>query len=366
MPSPPPRRRAVRETRLRRLRTRVARRDGRGRRTGASGGGAGRRAAAVVTAVVLVGVGLGALFVSTTQTVPAGVARELSPAGSALIATVYVWALAARTGGRPLVFAALAAVLGAVVVVLDRDFLSTGAAVMTSVVAAVLAVVVTLPAVTALRAVREVLVALVVAAIGAIATVGYEPSVSVSRFEYVSLGLALVTALALVHRLGAGLHGLGRRGLLAVLVGGAVLAVIVAYAELLRRYGTPGLVESMLDGVRWTRDRVGAFPRPLEAVLGIPALLWGTHMRARRRQGWWVCVFGVAATAPIATSLIRTSVTRTEASLATLYAVVVGVLIGFLLIRGDLWFSGSRGRRGTRAEEATAVRPEPSRTRPLL
>lgn len=324
------------------------------------------RAAAVAAVAVVVGVGLAAMVAAAMDLGPRGYDRELSQGGAAAIAVGYTWALAARTGGRPLVFGALALLLGGAVIVVDRDFLSTGAAVMTSVLAAVLAVLVTVPAVTVVAAFREVVVAVLVAGIGAVATIGFEPAVSVNRFEYVSLGLAMLTALALVYRLGAGLHGLGRRGLVAVVVGGAVLGVILAYAELLRRYGTPGLVESMFDGVQWSREQLGAFPRPLEAVLGIPALLWGTHMRARRRQGWWVCVFGVAATSPIATSLVRTSVTRTEVSLATAYALVVGLVVGYLLIRSDLWLSGSRGRRGTRAEKAAAVRPEPARTRPLL
>ncbi len=89
-------------------------------------------------------------------------------------------------------------------------------------------------------------------------------------------------------------------------------------------------------------------------------------MRARRRQGWWVCAFGVAATAPIANSALNTTITRTEASLAVAYALVVGILVGMVLIRVDLSLTGPRGRRGRRAEEATAVRPEPKRTSPLF
>ena len=107
----------------------------------------------------------------------------------------------------------------------------------------------------------------------------------------------------IVYRLGAGLHGLGTPRHRSPSSSAAVLlAVTLAYAELLRRYGTPGLVEWLFDGVRWSRAELGAFPRPIEAVLGIPALVWGCHMRARRRQGWWVCAFGVAATAPVASS----------------------------------------------------------------
>jgi len=49
---------------------------------------------------------------------------------------------------------------------------------------------------------------------------------------------------------------------------------------------------------------------------------------------------------------------------------VIGLLIGYLLIRLDLRFTaprptGRRGRRLAEAEEATAVRPEPGRTHAL-
>jgi hypothetical protein len=290
--------------------------------------------------------------------------RHVAEAGSVSVATAFSWALAARVGGRPMVFGAVALAIGCAVLWLDRDFLTTGAAVMTGVVSAVLAVMATVPAVTPLRVLREVLLSVAVAAVGALATVGFEPVVSLPRFEYTTLLLSLVVALGLVHRLGSGLHGLSRRGILTVGVGGLVLAVTLAYGELLRRYGTPGLVESLLEAVRWSRANLGAFPRPLEAVLGVPALTWGIHMRARRGQGWWVCAFGVAATAPVATSLVNTSVSLVEASLAVLYGIVVGLVVGFVLIRADLVLSGSGRRRGSRAYAAAGA--EPRRTRPLL
>jgi hypothetical protein len=290
----------------------------------------------------------------------------LCAGGSVAITTAYSWALAARAGGRPLAVGFLALVLGVLVVLSDDDRLRTGAAVLTCVVAAVLAVMVTVPAVRFVHAVREVVIAVLVAAVGALAVVGFEPVVTVVRFEYVTLGLALLGAFAVVYQLGAGLHGLGRRGVLTVLIGTVVLALTLAYAELLRRYGTPGLVDSLLDAVAWSRENLGAFPRPLETVLGIPALTWGTHMRARRRQGWWVCAFGVAATTPVANCLVNQSVTLEETALSVTYGVVVGLLIGLVVIRLDLMVTGSSGRRGRRAEEATALRPEPARTRPLL
>ena len=157
----------------------------------------------------------GGLAALVAALVPAG-PPWLDGVGAVAVVTAYSWGLAARTGGRPVVFGGLALVLGVAVLLLDQDYLRTGAAVMTCVVSAVLAVMATTPAVRFVRAARECVVAVLIAAIGAMATIGFDPVVSVVRFEYVTLGLALVGAFAVVYRLGAGLHGLGRRGLLVV------------------------------------------------------------------------------------------------------------------------------------------------------
>ncbi len=290
----------------------------------------------------------------------------LGVTGSLTIATTYTWALAARTGGRPYIFALVALSCGLVAVLGDQDLLLTGAAVSTAALAAVLGVMITVPAAGFLSSVRECVVALLCAGVGAMAAVGFEPAIQKERFEYVALGLALVAALVLVHRLGAGFHGLGRRGLIVVAIGGVVLAATLLYAEMLRRYGSEGLVEELLDWVRWSRENLGAFPRPIETVLGVPALAYGCHMRARRRQGWWVCAFGVAATSPTATALANPAVSITEAALSVVYGLVVGLVLGWLLIRLDLALTGNRGRRSRVAEQAAAVRPEPGRFAPLL
>lgn len=322
----------------------------------------GRGRTPVASFLVLVGAGLVALVCGIVPVGP----DWLPGAGSVVVAGTYAWALAARTGGRPVVFGTLALVLGVVTLVTDDDSLRTGAAVMTCVVAAVLAVMATVPAVRFVHAVRECVLAMLIAGVGALATVGFEPAITVVRFEYATFGLSLVGALLVVYRLGAGFHGLGRRGLVIVVVGMVVLAVTLLYAELLRRYGASGLVESLLDVVRWSRSNLGAFPRPIETVLGIPALAWGCHMRARRRQGWWVCAFGVAATSAVANSLANPAIALSESALSVVYGLVVGLLIALVVIRIDLALTGSRGSRSRRAEEAAAVRPEPARTSALL
>jgi len=281
--------------------------------------------------------------------------------GSVAVVTAMSWALAARTHGRALVSALVAAVLGAAVLagdlVLDAEFLRSGAAVMTAVVAGVLGVMTTVPAVTLPQAVREAAVAVAIGSVGAFAVLGFEPVVTTTRFEYASIILSFGLVMVLVHRLGAGLHGLGRRGLVIVVGGTVLLLVTMAYGELLRRYGITSLVEPVVEVVSWVRVRLGAFPRPLMVLLGVPALVWGCHMRARRRQGWWVCAFGVAATTPVTQTLVQPGGSYLEAGLQVLYGLVLGLLLGALVVRLDLALTGGRGRRA----HTEPTRPEPPR-----
>ncbi|MBD8868115.1 hypothetical protein [Nocardioides donggukensis] len=298
-------------------------------------------------------------------------ALEVGPArgdevAAVLVSTCYTVALAIRTGGRPLVFGGVALLLGGAAVLADLPTVRDGAAVLTAVAAGVLAVMATVPAVRFRAAVGEALLAAVIAGIGAFAVIGYRPQVELDRFDYLSLALAFLLATGLVYRLGAGLYGLGRRGLVVVLLGSVVLAGTLAYAELLRRYGAPDVVDSIVEGVRWVRANLGAVPRPIQVLVGVPALVWGTHMRARRRQGWWVSAFGVAATVSIAGLLVNPATRLAEAGLITAYSLALGLLIGYLIIRIDLAFTAPGGRRGRRAEELTALRPEPGRFQPLL
>jgi hypothetical protein len=322
----------------------------------------GRRFGVTVWTLLLLA-GLAALTASALPDTPAYVGES----GAVADAVAFTTGLLARTGGRTFVYGALAMALGAAVVVSDEPVLRTGAAELTCVVTAVFAVMVTTPAVTVRNAAREVVIAMVVALVGAAAVVGLEPTVSLSRFAYTTLGASLALSLLVVFRLGAGLHGLGRRGLVAVLIGGGLLALTLAYAEVLRRYGAPDLVDSLLDGRIWALETLNGAPRPVQSLLGVPALVWGTHMRARRRQGWWVCAFGVTASAQVTHTFLDPNLTLAQAGLTTLYSVVLGVVVGAIVIRVDLLLTGSqRGRRARTGVEAAALRPEPGRTQPLL
>ena len=171
-----------------------------------------------------------------------------------------------------------------------------------------------------------------------------------------------------MHRLGAGVHGLGTRGVVGVICGSLLLGATVGYAALLQRYGTHDVVQTLDDAVRWSHHHLGAFPRPIVALVGVPALTWGVHMRARRPQGWWVCAFGAGLTAPVAYALVDPGRSVEEVVLATTYAVVIGLALGLVLIRLDVRITAPRGRRGRRLAapgEVGAAPPEPGRTQAL-
>ena len=215
---------------------------------------------------------------------------------------------------------------------------------MTCVVSAVLAVMATVPAVRFVRAARECVVAMLVAAIGALATSAStrcspwsasSTSPSASRWSAPSVSstgwVPVCTAWAVADWSGW-------------LVGGACSRCCCSTPRCCAATARPGLVDGLLDGVRWCRENLGAFPRPIEAVLGVPALAWGVHMRARRRQGWWLCAFGVADDRPVANSLVNPAISLRECGLSVVYGLLVGLVIGYAVIRADLALTGHHGR----------------------
>lgn len=305
--------------------------------------------------------GLGALVAAVLGVGPDWV----DGAGSVAVVTAMAWALASRTDGQRWLSALVALLLGGAAVATGNAVLSTGAAVMTCVVGGVFAVMATVPAVTYGAAAREALYATLLAGVVGLAAIGFRPTAPLESFEITTLLLAITLSLAIVYRLGAGLHGLGKRGMVVVTSGIVLLGGAIVYAELLGRYGAPGTVRSILDFVEWSQDRAMAFPRPIVVVLGVPALAWGAHLRARRRQGWWVTAFGVAATVPVATSLIGVDASLAGAGLRATYSLVAGLLVAWVVIRLDQRLTGPKGAGARRAEEAGPHRPEPSRFAPL-
>jgi hypothetical protein len=307
-----------------------------------------------------------AAIISVRVTDVPDIVREV--AGGTL-STMLAFGLAVRTGGRPIWAAVLTAALAAAAFVTDWEPLLAGAAVGTGVLAATLGVMATVPAATFGRAIREVVVATAIGWIGAFGVVAYGPGarldVDLVRFGYAVLGLSLVGAIALVYRLGAGLHGLGRRGY--VVAGGAVLmlAIALAYSEAIAQWGSRDLVGTIDEFRDSTKDVLRAVPHPIMALLGYPALVWGVFMRARRRQGWWVCAFGVAVTSPSATLLVAQELSPTSVLLGAVYSIVAGIALGYVVIRVEQSLTGTHGRRARRDEEAEAHRPEPPRFEPL-
>ncbi|MGH8967601.1 MAG: hypothetical protein ACRDXB_20060, partial [Actinomycetes bacterium] len=116
----------------------------------------------------------------------------LATAGAVTVTTMFSFGLAARTGGRALISGVLAAALSTAAVLSGLPVLLAGAALGTAVVSAVLAVMATKPAPGFPAVVRECLVAVVVGVAGAFAVEAYQAQVSIERFGYLSLGLALV------------------------------------------------------------------------------------------------------------------------------------------------------------------------------
>ncbi len=316
-----------------------------------------------VLAVLVVAGALGALRSLETD-------AALDQSAAAVLGTLLAVGLAARSGGGVLLPALLAALVGAAAVLTQWPPLLAGVAVATGVLAGCLAVLGTVPARGPLAVVREVVLAQLVATAGALAVGGLAVDIDVDRFGYTVLGLAMAATLPLVHRLGGGLHGLGRRGLVAGLGALVLLVVALAYTAALGTYGSPELIAQVDSARGWLRDHLGAVPRPIEALVGIPALAWGVSVRDRRRQGWWVCAFGTAGTAGAASRLVDPGVSEVATALGAAYSLVVGLLLGFALIRLSGLVTRRRSRRTPEVgpegpEEGGLHRPEPPRLRAL-
>ena len=322
-------------------------------------GPASARASRVVwvLGIVAVTAGLAALRVVEADQLPQQVL-------AVVLGFLLAVGLAGRAGGNPLLCGVFAAAVGAAAVATGWEALLAGAALALGVLAACLAVLGTVPASSFLVAMREVVLAQAMAGVGALGVAGLGATVDATEFGYAVLALGLASCFALVYRLGGGLHGLGRRGLL-LAVGALVLLVVgMAYTAALSRWGSPELIEHVDTSRAWARDHLGAVPQAIVVFLGVPALAWGVSMRDRRRQGWWVCAFGAAATATATTWLIDVSPVSWSTALAACYSIALGLVVGYVVLRLERLLIGTRGRRA-RQQEQIDHRPEPPRLWPL-
>lgn len=309
---------------------------------------------------LLVGLSAALAWMRTVE-VPTLVQQSVAGALGVLLAV----GLAVRGGRDPRLYGVVGVALVGSAVGSQWDPLVAGAAIATGVVAACLAVLGTRPAATFPRVVLEVVLALGLAGAGSLGVAGFDVALDAERLAYTVLAIATVAMFALVYRLGGGLHGLGTRGL--VLAAGAfvLLVVVAVYTAALTTYGSPEVVDQVQSARDQVRDTLGGVPSPVEVLVGIPALAWGVSMRSRRRQGWWVSAFGVAATATAATRLVAEDVTALSTAVAAGYSIVLGLLLGLVLIRLEQRITFSRDRRTSHAEHVATVRDEPPRMRPL-
>ena len=135
---------------------------------------------------------------------------------------------------------------------------------------------------------------------------------------------------------------------------------------MLRRYGPCGVIDPIFDAVRWTRSNLGAVPRPIKVLVGVPGAGVGLpHARPAPAGLVGVCVRhrgnGVGRRRPD-----EPRHPLVEAVLIVAYALPLGLALGYGVVRLDLMLTGSRGSRARREEEASALRPEPGRWEALL
>lgn len=276
---------------------------------------------------------------------------------AALLMVVCAIGLTQRGGGHLRIWLPMTAALGIAAVVFETNVLLASAAAVTAVLSSVWAVLITRPASNVVKAVGEYVLALVVALSGTVAVAAWNAPVNYQRFNLIVITVALGLAITLVWNLGAGLHGLGRQHLAILLGVAALLLLLLAYSSFVRTHGSQSLVNLFSDSVIWMRQNWEGVPRPVEILIGFPALIVGVSLRSRRREGWWVLVFAVIGTAVLTTSLVTPGAFPTYIALSTLYSSILGLIVG-LIARWQLL--KERSSRAARAIEPI-VRVEPPR-----
>lgn len=296
-----------------------------------------------------------------TAVVAVGTPDWIQRPSAALLMVIFAVGLTHRAGGRLRLWVPLVTVLAVAALVLQTNVLIASAAGVTAVLAAVLSVVNTRPASTVAGAIFEYVVALVSALVGTLGVAAWNAPVNYQRFNLVVIGAALALAIAMVWSLGAGLHGMGRQGLLIPVAAALLLLVVLTYSSFVRTHGSETVIDAIRETVLWLRQNFGGVPRPVEVFIGFPALILGVSIRSRHREGWWVLVFAVIGTAVLTTSLVTPGALPSYIGLSTLYSSILGLAVGLVARHFAMQ---QRSSRASRAIEEV-VRVEPPRTAPL-
>ncbi len=284
----------------------------------------------------------------------------------AVVATwLGITVLARRCGGRYILIGLFAAIVLGLVAAYPENWALAGAGVTAAAVHGVLGMTLTRPS-AGLKALRELLISAFIGMGGAFVVSGYDVVLRPFRFRVMVLTLVLISGFALAWRLGHGIKSLGRRGVVLIAGGVLLLVLSVVYTQAIRAWGSPSLLASVSDFRDGLEKYLGAVPRPIEAVVGFPALVWGVTIRNRRRQGWWMCAFGSLGAAGVATSLIQPLTPLGDSLAATGYGIVIGGALGMILVAVDRVLTGPGGRRVESTSPGDVERPEPPRFAPLL
>lgn len=297
---------------------------------------------------------------SATSIIDVNAPNWLWRPSAALLLVVFALMLTHRVGGHMRIWVTLATVLAGGAVLTEMNILLAAAAGTTAVISAVAAVMFTRPASSLIQVLREYLAMLALALSGAVGVAAWNASVDARPFGLVVMAVSVTLALATVWQLGSGLHGLGRSHLKLLIVIAAIALGLFFYGSFVRTQGSESFKDLLDQTIVWMRQNVGGVPRPYEFLIGFPALIAGTSMRARYREGWWVCVIAVVGTVIVVVSLIDPGAYPTYFALSTLYSAILGLVIGLVL---RAVFLTTRTKQAVRVQHH--LRTEPKRFAPL-
>ena len=156
-------------------------------------------------------------------------------------------------------------------------------------------------------------------------------------------------------------RSIGRRGGIVIVFGGAWRWLAsVAYAQAIRSWGSPGVLEGISDLDRWLSDTFGASPgrsrhwSDSRCWSGV----WPFGAATARAGG---CAPSVRWALPGVTSSLIQTTTLSESLASTGYSVLIGAVIGLVAIGLDRVLTGGGGRK---ADASAAARRQNGRSRP--